>query len=91
MRSILLSGQLWGRRPFAGRSPFAAVQAYTGELPTDDDGFEFWTYAAPDPNNGPVAYWRRYGRQDGLVMLDNDETVAKIDILITRVTLTQLP
>jgi hypothetical protein len=90
MRAILLSGELWGGPPFGKSSPFPAVQAYTGGLPEGAEGFEFWAFAAPDVNSGPVAYWRRHGRQDALVRSNPEGTVAKIDILITKVSLNQL-
>jgi hypothetical protein len=90
MRKILLSGELWGGRPFGGQSPFPAVQAYAGVLPAAEEGFEFWTFAVPDASYGPVAYWRRYGREDRLVRTDSGATVARIDILITKVSIAQL-
>jgi hypothetical protein len=90
MRNVLVSGELWGRRPFQGSSPFPAVQAFSGNLPDSEEGFEFWTFAAPDPNYGPVAYWRRTGRHDGLVRADAADTVAKIDVLVTKVSWNQL-
>jgi hypothetical protein len=79
MGKILSSGQLWGRPP-AG-SPFPAVQAYCGGLPSGVAGFEFFSIAPPDRPWGGVAYWR--ARADGSVTIEDDW--AKVVVLISRV------
>lgn len=79
MRSVLASGELWGRPPKGSDIP--AVKAYFGELPPDTMGFEFFSLVPPDRPWGGVAYWR--ARADGSVVVEHDW--AKVEVLISRV------
>lgn len=79
MRSVLSSGELWGRPPRGSDIP--AVKAYFGELPPGTMGFEFFSAVPPDQPWGGIAYWR--SRTDGSVVVEHDW--AKVGILISRV------
>ncbi|MCA1705683.1 MAG: hypothetical protein LC808_21460, partial [Actinobacteria bacterium] len=46
LRSVLESGELWGRPPWMSDIP--AVKAYFGRLPDNARGFEFCAAAPPD-------------------------------------------
>lgn len=76
---VLETGELGGGPPFGSDTP--AVKAYAGELPSDAEGFELYTIAAPDRPHGNVMYWRQ--RDDGSVWEDGGE--ARIKVLISRV------
>lgn len=75
------SGELWGG---PGRhSDMPMVQAHTGPLPEDYEGFEFYTDVAPNPNDVP---WRGNWSHNrpGVMMRENGDYAA-IPIVITRV------
>lgn len=79
IRAVLASGELWGRTPQYGVAP--TVQAYAGELPDGEEGFEFFAVTPPDRPHGPQVYWRAH--RDSSV--EGDQEWAKLKVLVSRV------
>lgn len=71
---VLRTGELGGRPPFGSDVP--SVNAYAGELPDGEPGFEFYTPAEPDRPYGKVMHWRLRG--DNLVSGDESEVMIKV-------------
>ena len=79
MGKIARSGELWGKPARAGGGEPTA-KAYSGPLQGGEKGFEFFTFAPPNPRHGPM-WWG--ARSDGLVRVEGN--MAKIQVLITRI------
>lgn len=77
----LLSGEIWGRRPSWGGSPY--VKAYAGKLPDAVSGIEFWAFQAPDTPHGPRIAWRTAGPS---VTMDKRNDTVKLQVAFVRVT-----
>jgi hypothetical protein len=77
-RQQVCQDQLWGRPPRASDRP--SVKAYSGRLPTERSGIEFFTVVPPDPRNPPHrADWS--GQRPGVT---HEGDFAKIDVLIVK-------
>ncbi len=79
MRTVLSSGELWGRAPRNSNLP--AAQAFIGALPDGESGFEFYANVPPDSVGGGRAFW--HVRDDGSVW--GDDEWAKVKVVVSRV------
>jgi len=79
MGAILASGELWGKPASWGGDP--CVKAFTGALPDERAGFEFYTPARPNQLHSPTKFW--YATDDGLVW--EEDGMARMPLLISRV------
>ena len=80
---VSASGQLWGRRrgnTYAGLKP--AAKAWTGPLPEEAVGFEFFTDVEPDPGQAPA--WPQWSEgRPGVIVIEPHELVA-ISVIVTK-------
>jgi hypothetical protein len=77
----LLSGELWGGPGRWGGRPKA--KAYRGPLPADREGFEFWSFQAPDTAHGAPAHWYETGE---FLLEDGSLDVVKLKVAFVKIT-----
>lgn len=80
------SGQLWGRapRPNSGGLPVPAARAWSGPLPDEVQGIEFWAEATPTRQwGGPKSHWLWEWGWPGV--LEIDEGTVAINIEVVRI------
>ena len=82
--TMCASGLIGGNRSYG--VGFRRVHAYTGSLPDDDDGIEFWTRIPPDRGTPPhLAYWTEGSAGVELLDLGDREIATIVATIVKRV------